>query len=118
MSERAYVNSTQGWAIPESPVFDQPHLAHYTMHNADLEREIIGLFLAQLPDLFAKLRDGVEWTLYTHTLKGSARAVGAMQIADVASLLETAPPADRPAMLEALEMCISRFMDRAKELYG
>jgi HPt (histidine-containing phosphotransfer) domain-containing protein len=118
MGERAYVNSTQGWAIPESPVFDQPHLAHYTMHNADLEREIIGLFLAQLPDLFAKLRDGVEWTLYTHTLKGSARAVGAMQIADVASLLETAPPADRPAMIVALDSCIARFTDRAKELYG
>ena len=34
-------------AAPE--VFDRAHLSHYTMQNADLEREIIGLFLMQLP---------------------------------------------------------------------
>jgi HPt (histidine-containing phosphotransfer) domain-containing protein len=117
MGERAYPNSTQGWAT-ESPVFDQPHLAHYTMQNADLEREIIDLFLAQLPDLYAKLKDGVEWVLYTHTLKGSARAVGATQIAEVAAALETAAPTDRPSLLDVLGLCIARFTDRAKELYG
>ena len=30
-------------------VFDRAHLSHYTMQSVDLEREIINLFLQQLP---------------------------------------------------------------------
>ncbi|NJM28961.1 MAG: hypothetical protein HC855_01415 [Rhizobiales bacterium] len=62
--------------VNSAPVFDQEHLARYTMASVDLEREIVGLFLNQLPDLLSHLKapaDAKEWKLFTHTLKGSAK---------------------------------------------
>ena len=72
-------------------VFDRAHLVRYTMESAELEREIITLFLVQLPSTMAMLReaDSAEaWKLATHTLKGSAAAVGAKRINQLASDLE------------------------------
>ena len=64
-------------------VFDRQHLARYTMQNAELEREIVGLFVQQLPAIVAMLDEATSaqaWKLAAHTLKGSAAAVGAMAI--------------------------------------
>ena len=57
-------------------VFDRAHLAQYTMESPELEREIVGLFVAQLPVILDQLlnahsRD--DWRIATHTLKGSDR---------------------------------------------
>lgn len=71
--------------------FDRPHLSHYTMDNVELEREIISLFTQQLPRVLEKLREAAnaaEWRLATHTLKGSAAAVGATAIHESALALE------------------------------
>ena len=62
------------------------------MENPELEKEIIGLFLAQLPATMAMLRSAESaeaWKLATHTIKGSAAAVGARRINQLASQLET-----------------------------
>ena len=72
-------------------VFDRAHLVRYTMESPELEREIIALFLAQLPSTMAMLREAGSapaWKLATHTLKGSAAAVGAKRINQLASDLE------------------------------
>ena len=64
------------------PVFDREHLARYTLDSPDLEREIVGLFVAQLPSILDHLfaaKSCEEWRFATHTLKGSAQAVGAGQ---------------------------------------
>lgn len=74
-----------------SAVFDRPHLARYTMDNADLEKEIIGLFLQQLPSIVTMLEEADSpeaWKLAAHTLKGSAAAVGARAIHESAVDLE------------------------------
>jgi HPt (histidine-containing phosphotransfer) domain-containing protein len=74
-----------------SEVFDRAHLARYTMDSAELEREIIELFLVQLPatvDMIEEAKTAAEWKLATHTLKGAAAAIGAWRIHTAASGLE------------------------------
>ncbi len=75
-----------------SEVFDRAHLSHYTLHSADLEREILDLFLAQLSVTVAQI-DAADtqddWKLCIHTLKGSAASVGARRLQMIASELET-----------------------------
>lgn len=61
-------------------IFDRSHLAQYTMDSPDLEREIVGLFVAQLPAILDRLQNvdsREDWRIATHTLKGSALAIGA-----------------------------------------
>ncbi len=96
-------------ATKEAAVLDWEHLSQYTMADAQLEREIIGLFLVQMPSTLAMLRSAAspqDWKLATHTLKGSAMAVGAMRIARIAAELEKLDIAEnkaRQTLLAALD---------------
>src|SRR5690349_15957762 len=72
-------------------VFDRSLLRRYTMDSYELEREVIKLFLDQLPVTLAMLKNvtsQADWKLATHTLKGSAAAVGATRINRLAFELE------------------------------
>lgn len=74
-------------AVPCAEPVDRAHLARYTLGSPTLEREILGLFLAQLPLSIEQLRFAAtdrEWQIAAHTIKGSARAVGAWRIAELA----------------------------------
>ncbi len=76
-------------------ILDRAHLAHYTMNSPELEREIIALFLQQLPATVALLKTAschADWKLATHTLKGSAAAIGAALINELATELEKYQP--------------------------
>ena len=73
-------------------VLDRDHLARYTMGDVVLEREVLGLFIGQMPVTVASLRDSgdaVSWTRAAHTIKGSARAVGAWRLAQLAEHAES-----------------------------
>lgn len=66
---------------------DREHLKRYTLGDPVLEREVLGLFLAQLPLTLESLkfaRSDKDWHMAAHTLKGSARAVGAWELARLA----------------------------------
>jgi hypothetical protein len=70
---------------------DMSHLKRYTMGDPDLEREVLDLFIAESPRRVAALREAAddrEWKMAAHTLKGSARAVGAWQVAELAQQIE------------------------------
>jgi HPt (histidine-containing phosphotransfer) domain-containing protein len=101
---------------PDPAVLDLEHLRRYTMDSAELERELIGLFLKQLPGLMDELRNAVdvrEWKFATHTLKGSARVIGAVGIANVAAALEAKGLCKETASLDA---AVSAFMKAAEIL--
>lgn len=77
--------------MPGPEPIDRTHLSRYTLGSATLEREIIGLFLAQLPLSIEQLRFAAtdrEWQIAAHTIKGSARSVGAWHIARLAEEAE------------------------------
>ncbi|SFU65654.1 Hpt domain-containing protein [Methylobacterium sp. 174MFSha1.1] len=76
------------------PLLDREHLDRQTFGDADLAREVLGLFAGQCdrlipglsdPDLAQEARADLA-----HTLKGSALGVGAARVAALAGRLEAA----------------------------
>lgn len=103
---------TDPLAVPgtDAEAIDRAHLSRYTLGSPTLEREILGLFLAQLPLSIEQLRFAAtdrEWHVAAHTIKGSARAVGAWQVARLALEAEQsaglADEEERDRLLTALE---------------
>ena len=90
---------------------DHVHLARYTMGNRPLELEVLQLFAGQAPDTLADLAAATTakaWHISAHTLKGSARAVGAWALASAAEEAERAGPDDarRPELMIRLAALI------------
>lgn len=74
---------------------DLAHLRRYTMGDSKLEHEILCLFADQLPITIGALKNAPsekEWGIAAHTLKGSARAVGAWSLATIAESAERLLP--------------------------
>ena len=69
-----------------SPI-DLRHLAEQTFGNADLEAEVLRLFLTQSRDCLDRLSAGADARV-AHLLLGSARGIGARAVAEAASALE------------------------------
>jgi len=108
----------------KSLIFDRAHLARYTMDSTDLERKIVGLFVAQLPSILENLfaaRSPDDWRLATHTLKGSAQAIGACRIGEIARELELLAVFEksekRRKLLASLLQATREFDDLARSLY-
>jgi len=104
---------------------DRIHLTHYTMENRELEREIITLFLQQLPATIGMLKSAAsqaDWKLAAHTLKGSAAAVGASRINALAVELENCGfgggPRATKSLLTALDRAVTQFRKAAQRIYA
>jgi HPt (histidine-containing phosphotransfer) domain-containing protein len=111
-----------GPKIP-SEVFDRAHLARYTMDSADLEREIIGLFLLQLPSTIEMIEAAstqADWKLATHTLKGAAASIGAKRIQTIAIELEALPLNEgcnyRLLHVDALKTAVAEFIEAVRPI--
>jgi HPt (histidine-containing phosphotransfer) domain-containing protein len=62
-----------------------------TLGDVALERQVLGMFASQSTSLIEKLAAlPAEAGALAHTLKGSARAIGAFRVADCAEALEAA----------------------------
>lgn len=99
--------------------FDRPvdlvHLSRYTLGNRSLEREVLTLFLTQSRLYVERLRGAncsKDWCDAAHTIKGSAKSIGAWQLARCAEKAETMSAADRKSgaagLLDELERLISQ----------
>jgi len=90
---------------PDDRPIDLVHLARMTMGDRSLEREVLQLFERQSALLIARMRTAAPAGIATlaHTLKGSARGIGAWRVARAAEALELAAPAGPDAVAEALE---------------
>jgi HPt (histidine-containing phosphotransfer) domain-containing protein len=113
-------------AVPSSAAdpIDRVHLSRYTLGSPTLEREILGLFLAQLPLSIEQLRFAAtdrEWHIAAHTIKGSARSVGAREVARLALEAEQTSGVvdgeeDRERILTLLEdacEAVERYVEEA-----
>lgn len=95
-----------------SPI-DFSHLRRYTLGNARLEREVLELFCSHAPVLLAELRAaGTEksWREAAHSLKGSALAIGAWEVARGAEQAElaAAPQSEWGEIVTRLEAAVAR----------
>lgn len=84
--------------MTDSPEIDFDHLNQYVDGDPELTREIFGLFRNQV-EMWGKGltpdADDEIWASVTHSLKGSARAVGAMELAQACEKAEALVGDDR-----------------------
>lgn len=74
----------EGHSESSSSAIDLAFLQRYTLGDMSLQKEILDLFAGQLDVSVTSLRTAVtadDWLRAAHTLKGSARAVGANALA-------------------------------------
>ncbi len=75
--------------VPDDGPIDIEHLRRMTLGDASLEREVLAMFSAQAAGLAGALATlPSDAGALAHTLKGSARAIGAFCVADAAGCLE------------------------------
>lgn len=72
---------------------DLAHLSKQTMGDRELEREVLGLFVEQAKAVRRQIGSvGVKERLFlAHALKGSARGIGALAIAECTCAIENSP---------------------------
>lgn len=105
----------EGQASPraslERPI-DLVHLSRMTMGDRGLEREVLALFDRQATVLVSRMRQASPGavTSVAHTLKGSARGVGAWRVAAAAEAVEVAASGEGD-----LSAAISRLAAVAEE---
>lgn len=95
--------------VCEKPV-DLVHLARYTLGSRSLEREVLELFLTQSIMYLNRLKQAMNeksWHDAAHTIKGSAKGIGAWQVvasAEAAESMQGKIPANRKeTVVAALE---------------
>jgi len=96
MALLAEISSSEGSEWASNEAFDRPvdlvHLSRYTLGNRSLEHEVLSLFLTQSQLYVQRLKDACEdkqWHDAAHTIKGSAKSIGAWQLARCAEKAET-----------------------------
>jgi HPt (histidine-containing phosphotransfer) domain-containing protein len=74
---------------PDDGPIDFEHLKRMTLDDSGLEQEVLAMFAAQSARLMAALATvPADADALAHTLKGSARAIGAFGVAEAAARLE------------------------------
>jgi HPt (histidine-containing phosphotransfer) domain-containing protein len=118
-------NETAQPALVDSPVFDLAHFERQTFGDANLQREIIQLFLAQLNDAQKSLAvpmTSTSWRFLTHTLKGASSAVGALQLAEMAGQWELAgtpqSAAARDGLVQTFDAAMAAFVEATVVFQG
>jgi hypothetical protein len=86
------------------PPIDLAHLARMTLGDHALEREVLALFDRQIDMLIARMSEVAPSgaAALAHTLKGSARGIGAWPMARAAEAVEAASAAELAQALAAL----------------
>jgi HPt (histidine-containing phosphotransfer) domain-containing protein len=89
---------------PDDRPIDLVHLARMTFGDRSLEREVLQLFDRQSALLIARMRNCAPGGVaaIAHTLKGSARGIGAWRVARAAEAVELAGDAGAADALERL----------------
>jgi HPt (histidine-containing phosphotransfer) domain-containing protein len=84
--------------VPDDGPISLDLLRRMTLGDSELEREVLAMFSTQAVRLLERLQVLPEDAAsVAHTLKGSARAIGALDVADAAEGLEAALRAGDPA---------------------
>ncbi len=102
----------------ETRPVDLVHLSRFTMGNRDLECEVLTLFRKQSVLFIDRMRNADNdriWMEAAHTMKGSARGIGAWAVGDAAEEAEQLTGEDRlvngPAALARLERAFKEACD-------
>lgn len=90
---------------PKPMTIDEDHLGRMTLGDRSLEREVLEIFARQITLTLRRIATAMPAGVAAaaHTLKGSARGIGAWRVARAAERLEqAAASADEQAMRAAI----------------
>lgn len=107
-----------GRSGPEAPI-DLVQLATNTLGNRDLEVQVLHLFKSQSSSTLERLAQESDATVrrdLVHTLKGSARAIGAERVALVCEALEGRMQSDSNADTDGLESAVGEVNSYIRDL--
>ncbi len=101
----------------EQPAFDRDRFVMSTMDDADLQREVLGLFIEQVDETCARLTEGTipaeDRKFLGHNLRGAAAAVGALHIEELAKSWESVSY-DLAVLRELLQQAKATFLAKAQ----
>lgn len=117
MGQQTDEGAAQNWHdCAAARAIDLVHLARQTLGDRSLETEILALFVRQSEGLCARIAGAAGEQArrdLAHTLKGSARAVGAWRVAAAAEEIEAA---GGPREQEALRASIAEAVASIRAL--
>src|SRR6201991_4956371 len=98
------IDSKDAPLAPDDRPIDLVHLARMTLGDRSLEREVLQLFDRQSAQLVARMRKAAPEVVVTiaHTMRGSARGIGAWRVARAAEAVELAGDAQIASAIERL----------------
>jgi len=108
----------------DEPIIDLAHLARMTMGEKHLQAEVLALFDRQAGMLLARMQGAPPKAAaaLAHTLAGSARGIGAWEVARAAQEVELAAQgsfrAETASAVHALRQVVARAQAAIKELLG
>jgi HPt (histidine-containing phosphotransfer) domain-containing protein len=110
VSDQARVSAAQA--------IDLDHLSRMTLGERSLEREVLALFDRQVEILLPRIRHGLPGVVAAsaHTLKGSARGIGAWRVARAAEAVEQAPAGELASTVDALGVAVAETKAAIAEL--
>jgi HPt (histidine-containing phosphotransfer) domain-containing protein len=99
--------------VPADQPIDLAHLAHMTLGEPSLEREVLQLFCRQAEMLLLRMQTAAPAVVAAaaHTVKGSARGIGAWHVAAAAEKVERAASADAADVAPAVATLSARVDD-------
>jgi HPt (histidine-containing phosphotransfer) domain-containing protein len=100
---------------PKPTIIDDSHLERMTLGDRRLEREVLELFVRQTTIMLGRIvgPDRGLAAASAHTLKGSARGIGAWRVARAAELVENAANGESGAIAGAIPDAIADSMVEA-----
>jgi hypothetical protein len=102
------------------PAIDLAHLGRMTLGEKSLEAEVLALFDRQAGMLFARMENAqpAAAAAFAHTIKGSARGIGAWRVAAAAEAVERAAggSADLAATIAGLAVAIDEAREEIEDL--
>ena len=101
---------------PLAPPIDAAHLSRMTLGDRSLEREVLALFDRQADMLLLRMRKATPTVAAAaaHTLKGSARGVGAWRVASAAEAVELAASSQAVGEFKTAVAALSSAVDETK----
>lgn len=106
--------------VPDGAPIDRRHLTQMTLGEQSLEREVLQLFDRQAEMLIGRMRgvEGAVAAALAHTLKGSARGIGAWRVAEAAEAVEIAASGPKPALAAGIQRLDGAVAEARLEIAG
>jgi HPt (histidine-containing phosphotransfer) domain-containing protein len=111
--------------VPDRAPIDRRHLTQMTLGEQSLEREVLELFDRQASMLIGRMRcaegslvGGAVAAAMAHTLKGSARGIGAWRVAEAAEAVEIAATGPKPMLAAGIERLDGAIAEARNEIAG